>query len=201
VRVVGLTGGIGAGKSAVARMLAELGAQVIDADRLAREAVEPGSPGFTAIVERFGEAILDEHGGLDRRKLGALVFADEAARRELNAIVHPRVAALAMEKIAALAAQGAKLLVYDVPLFFENNLERMIPEVIVVSVSPETQRERITARDPLSSAEIEGRIRAQMPLEEKLKRATWVIDNEGTLEQTRAQVEALYRRLIKEGES
>lgn len=200
MRVVGLTGGIGSGKSVVARMLAELGAEVIDADQLAREAVEAGSPGFRAVVERFGPEVLDEKGALDRRKLGAIVFTDDAARRDLNAIVHPRVAALAMEKIAAYGERGAMVVVYDVPLFFENQLERMIPEVIVVSASPLTQRKRVAERDRLSAEEIEHRIGAQMPLAEKVKRATWVIENDGSLESTRAQVGTLFESLLNEGE-
>lgn len=200
MRVVGLTGGIGSGKSVVARMFAELGAEVIDADRLAREAVEDQSPGFLAVVERFGPEILDEHGALDRRKLGSIVFRDPEARRDLNAIVHPRVAALAMEKIAAFAERGAKVVVYDVPLFFENQLERMIPEVVVVSVSPGTQRARVADRDRLSAEEIEHRIAAQMPLAEKVKRATWVIENDGSLESTRAQVGTVFESWVNEGE-
>lgn len=199
MRVVGLTGGIGSGKSSVARMLAELGAAIVDADQLAREAVAPGSEGLSAILARFGTEVLDEKGQLDRRKLGARVFSDAEARRELNAIVHPKVAELAMRRFQELTESGAPLAIYDVPLFFENGLEKMIPEVIVVHVSPETQRARIRGRDPLSDREIEDRIAAQLPLDEKKKRATFVIENDGSMAHTREQVERLHRRLL-EGE-
>ncbi len=198
MRVVGLTGGIGSGKSSVARMLIELGASVIDADQLAREAVEPGSEGLSAIIERFGTGVLDEKGELDRRKLGAQVFSDVEARRDLNAIVHPKVAALAMARIAELSERGTALAIYDVPLFFENGLDKIIPEVIVVHVSPATQRERIRGRDGLSEKEIEDRIASQLPLADKVKRATFVIENDGSMAHTREQVERLYGRLLAE---
>lgn len=201
MRVVGLTGGIGSGKSVVSRMFRELGATVIDADQLAREVVEPGQPAFAAIRERFGEQILLPDGGLDRKKLGAVVFEDEAARRDLNAIVHPEVAALAARRMQEAAEAGAELVLYDVPLLYENGLDRMLPTVIVVRVSPQVQRARIRARDGLSDVEIEQRIAAQMPLTEKVARADHVIDNDGTLEATRRQVEALYPKLKAEESS
>ncbi len=197
-RVVGLTGGIGCGKSAVARMMEALGARVIDADVLAREAVAPGSPGLARVVARFGPEVLGADGALDRPRLGALVFADREARRDLEAIVHPEVQRLALERMAAAMADGAALVVYDVPLLYENGLERSIPEVIVVSAPPELQRARIAARDGLPPEQIEARIAAQLPLEEKLRRADHVIDNGGSLEATRRQVEALYARLTAE---
>lgn len=195
MRIVGLTGGIGSGKSVVAKMLAKLGAEVIDADQLAREAVRPGSDGLAEIVSRFGPSVLDPNGELDRRRLGSIVFGDEAARRDLNRIVHPRVAARTAEEIEAAAKRGAEVVVYDVPLLYENALEKTFPEVVVVSVSPETQRGRIATRDRLEQAEIEARIRAQLPLAEKVTRATHVIDNDGTLEQTERQVRALWEKL------
>lgn len=194
-RVVGLTGGIGTGKSVVARMLADLGAAVIDADKLAREVVAPGTAGLAAIVERFGPEVLDAAGGLDRRAVGRRVFEDDEARRALEAIIHPRVAALAAERLAGALEAGAPLVVYDVPLLYENRLEQHLPAVVVVSASPAIQRARIAARDQLPAEEIEARIRAQLPLEEKVRRADHVIDNEGDLERTRAQVEALFRAL------
>lgn len=182
-------------------MFRELGATVIDADQLAREVVEPGQPAFAAIRERFGEQILLPDGGLDRKKLGAVVFEDEAARRDLNAIVHPEVAALAARRMQEAAEAGAELVLYDVPLLYENGLDRMLPTVIVVRVSPQVQRARIRARDGLSDVEIEQRIAAQMPLTEKVARADHVIDNDGTLEATRRQVEALYPKLKAEESS
>lgn len=192
-RIVGLTGGIGCGKSAVAAALAERGARVIDADVLAREAVAPGSPALAAIRARFGPAVFAPDGSLDRPALGRRVFEDAEARLALNAIVHPEVARLARARMEALEHAGAPVIVYDVPLLYENGLDRALGEVIVVTAPPEVQRARIRARDRLPDAEIEARIAAQMPLEEKARRATWVIDNGGTLEEMRAQVAALWR--------
>ncbi len=197
--VIGLTGGIGSGKSSVAAMLRELGATVIDADQLAREAVAPGTPALQAIVARFGPETLTPSGELDRRALGRRVFADEEARRALNAIVHPEVAALAAQRMSDALASGAPLVVYDVPLLYENGLEQSLPEVVVVWARPETQRSRIARRDRLSPEEIEARLAAQLPLADKVARADRVIDNDGDLEATRAQVRALYGALT-EGE-
>lgn len=198
MRVVGLTGGIGSGKSTVAEMLRALGATVIDADELARAAVEKGSPGLSQVVDRFGPDVLDAEGHLDRKGLGRIVFKDPDARRDLEAIVHPQVAALAGERVQAALAAGAPLVVYDVPLLYENGLDRGLPAVVVVSVSPETQRARVAARDDLDPGDIEDRIAAQMPLAEKVARADHVIDNDGDLEATRAQVRALFEALTQE---
>lgn len=197
-RIVGLTGGIGSGKSTVARFFEARGAAIIDADRLAREAVLPGTPGFAAILERFGPGVLAPGGDLDRAALGRIVFGDEEARRALNAIVHPEVARLAAERMATLSAAGQALIVYDVPLLFENGLERFLPETIVVSVPEEVQRARVHARDGLRPEEIEARLRAQLPLAQKAVRATYVIDNSGSLEQTEASVDALWKNLVQE---
>jgi dephospho-CoA kinase len=189
-RVVGLTGGIGSGKSTVARLLGDHGAAIIDADQLAREAVAPGSPALTQLVARFGAGVLTAEGALDRPRLGALVFGDEAARRALNAIVHPEVARLAAERIQGLIARGAPLIVYDVPLLYENGLEKVLPEVIVVDAPLEVRYARIAARDGLDRDAIAARIAAQLPLEEKVRRADHVIDNGGGLDATRAAVQA-----------
>ena len=179
-------------------MLAELGAAIIDADVLAREVVEPGQPAFERIVARFGAEVVGSDGRLERKRLGAIVFGDEAARKDLNAIVHPEVAKLAMQRMQEADAAGAPLIVYDVPLLFENGLDRVLPKVVVVSASPAVQRQRIKTRDGLSDLEIEQRIAAQMPLAEKVARADRVIDNDGDLERTRHQVEALFRELTGE---
>lgn len=195
-RVLGLTGGIGSGKSTVARLLAARGAHIIDADALAREAVAPGSAGLEAIRARFGTSVFAPDGTLDRQALGAQVFGDPERRQALNAIVHPEVARLAMQKIQALRAAAAPLIVYDVPLLYENNLDRMmLPEVIVVDAPREARRARLRLRDGLSDEAIEARIAAQMPLGEKVRRARWVIDNGGTLEATTAAVDALWAQL------
>lgn len=196
MRVVGLTGGIGSGKSTVARMLAARGATIVDADRIAKAVVEPGTDGLAAIAARWPEVVVD--GALDRRALGRIVFGDDEARAALNAIVHPRVAARTAQAIAAAAEAGAPLIVYDVPLLYENGLEAQVAEVIVVFTSDAQRRERIRTRDDLSDEEIEGRIAAQLPLEEKVRRADHVIDNDGTLEATEHQVDALYAQLTRE---
>ncbi|MEQ9503731.1 MAG: dephospho-CoA kinase [Deltaproteobacteria bacterium] len=196
MRVVGLTGGIGSGKSTVARMLAARGATIVDADRIAKAVVEPGTDGLAAIAARWPEVVVD--GALDRRALGRIVFGDDEARAALNAIVHPRVAARTAQAIAAAAEARAPLIVYDVPLLYENGLETQVAEVIVVFTSDAHRRERIRARDDLSDEEIEGRIAAQLPLEEKVRRADHVIDNDGSLEATEHQVDALYEKLTRE---
>ncbi|MCK6547683.1 dephospho-CoA kinase [Myxococcota bacterium] len=195
MRVVGLTGGIGTGKSSVARLFAELGARVIDADQLARDVVEPGTPGLAAIVARFGDGVLDAEGRLDRKKLAAIVFGDAAARAALNAIVHPAVRRRALEQIQAASDDGAELVVYDVPLLFETGLDRELPDVIVVTARPDVQRARVAARDAMSPEDIEARIAAQLPVADKVARATWVIENSGTRDETRAQVERLFATL------
>lgn len=198
MRIVGLTGGIGSGKSEVARIFASLGAEVIDADVLAREVVEPGSPALAAIVSRFGAEFLDASGRLDRKRVATLVFQDPGARAELEAIIHPAVRARAMERIAAAAEAGTAVVVYDVPLLYEAGLDRELPDVIVVDAGEAIRRERVRRRDGMSDAEIEARIAAQLPLAEKVRRARWVIDNSGALEETRRAVARLYGELARD---
>lgn len=188
MQVIGLTGGIASGKSTVGRMLRAAGVPVIDADELAREAVAPGSPGLRAIVDRFGEGIRDETGALRRGLLGQLVFADPVARTALNAIVHPEVQALALGRLRDLDEAGVARAVYEVPLLFENHLEGGMHATLLVVVPAEVQRARLMARDGLSEADAQARIDAQMPLDEKKRRATYVIDNEGELRATASQL-------------
>ena len=195
VRIVGLTGGIGSGKSTVAGMLRDRGAVVIDADALAKEAVAPGSPGLAEVLARFGEALRLADGTLDRKALGARVFQDPAALLELNRIIHPRVALEFQQKAETARSQGAKVCIYDVPLLYENGLDQGLPEVIVVSVSPAVQRARVAARDHLPTEQIEQRIHAQWPLADKVKKATWVIDNNGDRAETQAQIDRLWAEL------
>lgn len=182
----------------MAKLFEARGAAIIDADRLAREAVLPGTPGFAAVLARFGPGVLGPGGDLDRAALGRIVFGDEEARRALNAIVHPEVARLAAERMATLSAAGRALIVYDVPLLFENGLDRFLPETIVVNVPEEIQRARVRARDGLSPEEIEARLRAQLPLAQKAARATYVVDNSGSLQETEAAVDALWKNLVQE---
>ena len=195
MRVFGLTGGIASGKSTVSDMLRALGAPVVDADRLARKVVEPGSPALAEIAARFGPDVLDAEGRLDRPRMARRVFSDPAARAELEAITHPRIAAAGAEAFASLAAAGHRVAIYEAPLLVERRLHEGMAGVIVVSVPEEVQLERLTRRDGLDEAAARARIAAQLPLADKIAVARWVVDNSGTLEQTRAQVEAIWREI------
>jgi dephospho-CoA kinase len=193
MRVLGLTGGIGSGKSLVASMFAQLGADVIDADQLARDVVEPGQPALEEITTAFGPDILSRDGRLDRGKLARIIFADPVARGKLNAITHPRI----RERMdAAIAARGSRpgILIADIPLLYENERTGSVEAVIVVWVDPETQLRRLLERDGLTEEDARQRIAAQMPLDEKRARADVVIDNNGSRESTQRQVEAIYHR-------
>jgi len=191
MRVLGLTGGIGSGKSVVAQMFARLGAVVIDADQLAREVVEPGQPALREIATAFGPDVLLPDGRLDRPKLAGIIFADPAERAKLDAITHPRIRARMDEEIKARRS-GPGILIVDIPLLYENDRTHSVERVIVVWVDPQTQLRRIRHRDGLSTDAARQRIAAQMPLEAKRARADHVIDNSGTREDTRRQVEAIY---------
>ena len=194
-RIIGLTGGIASGKSTVSAMLRELGAHVIDADQVARDVVAPGTPALAEIQARFGPAVLHEDGALDRKKLGAIVFADPDARRALERITHPRIAAATQQEIARLAAAGVDPVIYDAALIVENRLYTWMQGLIVVSVPPEVQVARLMIRDDIDEAAAQARLAAQLPLAEKVAVATHVIDNSGTRADTEAQVRALWERL------
>ena len=191
MRVLGLTGGIGSGKSLVAQMFARLGAAVIDADQLAREVVEPGQAALQEIATTFGPDVLLPDGRLDRPKLAGIIFADPAERAKLDAITHPRIQARMDAEIRARRSRPGVLIV-DIPLLYENDRTHSVERVIVVWVDPQTQLRRIRQRDGLSADAARQRIAAQMPLEAKRARADHVIDNSGTREDTRRQVEAIY---------
>jgi dephospho-CoA kinase len=193
VKVLGLTGGIGSGKSMVASMFAQLGADVIDADQLAREVVEPGQAALEEIARAFGRDMLMPDGRLDRGKLARIIFADPVARARLNAITHPRI----QERMATeMARRGSRpgVLVVDIPLLYENDRAGTVEAVVVVWVDARTQLRRLIERDGLSEEEARQRIAAQMPLDEKRARADVVIDNSGSRANTRRQVDAVYRR-------
>lgn len=192
---VGLTGNIASGKSSVARVWARLGAPVIDADVLARRAVEPGSPGLRRIVEAFGPGVLDEKGRLDRAKLRRIIFRDPAARERLEAIIHPEVARLRAEEEARLEEQGAPIVVHDIPLLFEVGLDDQFDTVVLVDAPEELRLERLVRDRGLDEAEARRMIRAQMPSEEKRRRADIVIDNTGSLEELERKAEAVWREL------
>jgi dephospho-CoA kinase len=179
VRLIGLTGGIASGKSTFAAALKARGVPVVDADALARAAVAPGSPALAEIERAFGREVLAPDGSLDRRRMGALVFADEAARRRLEAITHPAVRRAVAEETARLSAQGHDLAFYDTPLLFEVGLEATLDAVVVVWAPPDVQRARLAARDGLGPAEAEARLAAQLPIAEKAARADFVVENVG----------------------
>lgn len=193
---VGLTGGIGSGKSAVARRLAAHGAVVIDADALAREVVEPGTPGLDEVVAEFGKDVLTSGGALDRARLGEIVFADGRRLAALNAIVHPKVAERT-ERLMAAAPDDA-VVVYDVPLLVENDLGAFYDVVIVVDVDVETQVARVVANRPMTEDQARSRIGAQAARERRRAVADIVIDNTGTEADLDERVDEVWRRLEAE---
>lgn len=186
--IIGLTGGVATGKSTVASMLAELGARVVDADVIARQVVEPGKPAWRGLLENYGIHILQDDGTLNRRALGRLVFGNLEELARLNQITHPHILEAIHEQMEALRREGAPVVVLDVPLLFETGLDKQVDAVWVVTATREQQLERLEHRDDLSPDEAEMRLAAQMPLEEKARRAQVVIDNAGTIEDTRRQV-------------
>jgi dephospho-CoA kinase len=193
--IIGLTGGIASGKSTVAAMLRDRGAAVVDADQLAREIVLPGQPALAELVARFGADIVRADGTLDRPALAAKAFADPEARRDLDRITHPRIAAAAAAAIAAAARAGAPVVFYEAALLVENGLHRGLAGTIVVAVSPEVQAARLARRDGLTDEQIAARLAAQLPLADKLAAATWVVDNRGDRAALTAEVDALWHRL------
>jgi dephospho-CoA kinase len=194
--ILGITGGIASGKSTVAAIFAELGAALVSADQLAREAVEPGTPALQALVAAFSREILGPDGRLDRERLGHLVFADPAARERLNAITHPAIARLAESRLQELRALGVPLVIYEAPLLFEAGAAHRVDRVLTVVVSAAAQQARLAARDRLPATAQQARIAAQWPQAEKVARADFVIDNSGSLAATRRQVEALHHHLL-----
>jgi dephospho-CoA kinase len=193
--LVGLTGGIGSGKSTVARMLEARGAVVFDADALAREAVEPGSPGHDAVVERFGANVLLPGGELDREALASIVFADAAARRDLEAIVHPEVRRLFAEGCEA-HRDTDRIVVFSAPLLVESGMHTAFEVLVLVSAPAETQVERLLRDRAMREDQIRARIAAQAPLEEKAAVADVIVDNEGRLEELEQQVDRLWDELL-----
>ncbi|WP_336049388.1 dephospho-CoA kinase [Streptomyces sp. CA2R101] len=190
---VGLTGGIGAGKSEVSRLLASYGAVVVDADKIAREVVERGTPGLAAVVEEFGGDVLAPDGTLDRPKLGRIVFSDPGKLKALNAIVHPLVGARSAE-LEASAGPDA-VVVHDVPLLTENGLAPLYDLVVVVDAAPQTQLDRLVRLRGMTEEEATSRMGAQATREQRLAVADLVIDNDGPLEALEPQVRAVWERL------
>lgn len=192
--IVGLTGGISTGKTTVTEMLRELGAYVIDADVWARKVVEPGSIGFNQIVHAFGADILESDGTLSRPKLGQKIFHDKAARELLNDITHPLVReGMKNETRVYLQSRPDEPVVWDVPLLFEGETRNLVDKTILVYVDESIQCKRLMARNRYSEPEARARITSQMPIEQKKQLADYVIDNRGTLDETREQVQTVWQ--------
>jgi dephospho-CoA kinase len=192
---VALTGGIATGKSHVRAEFERLGVPTIDSDTLAREAVALGTPGLAAVVERFGRDVLAPSGGLDRQKLASIVFMDPSARRDLEAIVHPAVREATERWFDSLDPARYDVAIADIPLLYEVGRERDFDAVIVTAVDAETQVRRVMNRDGLAEEEARQRLAAQLPIDEKVRRADFVIPTDGTIEQTAEQVRRVLDQL------
>lgn len=202
MHLFGLTGGIASGKSSVARIWTELGLPIIDADVLAREVVQPGAPALADIRAEFGESVLLPDGNLNRKALAEIVFADDAKRKRLNQLTHPRITALSLERASALAAKGEPLACYEAALLVENGMADAFRPLVVVTASPEAQVQRAARRDAATEDDSRARVHAQMPLAEKVKVADIVIDNSGPPEDLRARaMDALSEVCAKAGVS
>ena len=201
--VVGLTGGIGAGKSAVGQALRDRGAHLIDADKLSRELLAPDGPALQEVVSAFGPEVLDPMGRLDRSRLAELVFADEASRTALEEILHPRINALARERAAAIGARiPDAVVVYEAPLLLESGARDQVDRILVVDAAPEVQLQRAVARGDRSADQIRAIMDAQWPRETRLRQADDVVDNNGPWAETETQLDALmekYRALARQG--
>jgi len=195
VRRVALTGGIATGKSHVRARFEALGVPTVDSDVLAREAVAPGTPGLAAVIARFGPDVLDPAGALDRHRLGKVVFADPEARRALEAIVHPEVRRATEAWYASLDPVRHPYAIADIPLLYEVGRDRDFDLVIVVAAEPAAQMRRVMERDNLPEHEARQRIAAQLPIDEKVRRADYVIRTDGTVAETDRQVREVFDRL------
>lgn len=196
--IVGLTGGIATGKSTVADIFEELGAYRIDTDRLARLVLEPHQPVWEAVVLSFGTGVLSDSGSLDRKKLAAIIFADPEKREVLNKLTHPAVRTLLREELAHARQLGVDIVLVEVPLLYEAGFDCEVDCVIVVKTTEKTQLARLLSRENLSEEAARLRIEAQMPLQEKLIRADYQIDNEGSPSKTREQAEKVWQLLRQE---
>jgi dephospho-CoA kinase len=199
MRLIGLTGGIASGKSTVADLLSRRGAVVVDADALAHEVLLPDGAAFDDVVARFGREVLDHTGAVDRGALGDIVFADSALRADLERITHPRINTLMRERMAAALDSGAPLVVADIPLLFERDLEGAFDGTMLVYVPPAVQLRRLRDRDGLDDMSAQRRIVAQLPIDDKRARATWIIDNAGDVDATAAQVDAWWGAHVADG--
>lgn len=200
MRVIGLTGGIASGKSTVSRILGTLGAEIIDADRIAREVVEPGQKCLDMIVEEFGKGVLKSDGTLDRKKLGAIVFGDSLKLKRINEITHPEIRRVIAGKLKDIEEKGKyDVAVIDAAVLIESGMDDMADEVWLVYTDHDTQLERLKNRDGLGAKEAESRIASQMPVSEKIRFSDRIIDNSGTVEHTKEQVEKLWHDAVLNG--
>ena len=197
--VIGLTGGIGTGKTEVSRILADLGAEIINADALGHQAYEPQTETWRQVVEAFGEDILSETGEVDRRKLGPIVFADERALKRLNAIVHPRIRQMIVERLDDLGAKDLGAVVVEAALFIEAGWTPLADEMWVTSAPEETVIKRLRARTGLDENAIRARIDSQMPQQERLKHADVIVENDGSLDTLRGRVKRLWHERVTDG--
>ena len=189
--IIGLTGSIASGKSTVSTMLKRKGFPIVDADEIARQVVELGSPVLQEISRVFGESVLQADGSLNRVKLGEIIFNDEEMRQKLNGIIHPAIRQEMLKQKDEWLAGGANTVIMDIPLLFESKLQSFVDTIIVVSVTPEIQKERLIARNVLSEEEADRRIQSQLPVKEKEKAADAVLFNNGTVEETQKQLDSL----------
>ncbi|WP_138755395.1 dephospho-CoA kinase [Paenibacillus sinopodophylli] len=190
---IGLTGGIASGKSTIANMLVERGALLVDADQVAREIVLPGRPALEAIASTFGQAVLEQDGTLNRKALGAIVFQDKSLLAKLEAITHPAIRASMQATIHSYAEQFPnRLIIADVPLLYETKQEQLYDGIMVVYVPVEVQKTRLMKRNDVSEEEANRRVLLQMDIEQKRERADFVIDNSGSLEETKRQLDAFW---------
>lgn len=196
-KTIGLTGSVATGKSTVSNLIQQAGIPLVDADIAARKVVEPGTEGLTEIVAYFGEEILHADGTLDRAKLGEIIFKDKEKREKLNEITHPRVKDYMLEARERFFRAGEELVFFDIPLLFESHLESLVDQIIVVWTTPETELKRLMERNNLTKEDALRRIESQMGIDEKARKADFVIDNNESLEKTQKQVYTFIERFVK----
>lgn len=196
-KTIGLTGSVATGKSTVSNMIQQAGIPLVDADIAARKVVEPGTEGLKEIVAYFGEEILLADGTLDRAKLGEIIFKDKEKREKLNEITHPRVKDYMLEARERFFGAGEELVFFDIPLLFESHLESLVDQIVVVWTTPETELKRLMERNNLTKEDALRRIESQMGIDEKARKADFVIDNNESLEKTQKQVYTFIERFVK----
>ncbi|EAF1797562.1 dephospho-CoA kinase [Listeria monocytogenes] len=196
-KTIGLTGSVATGKSTVSNMIQQAGIPLVDADIAARKVVEPGTEELKEIVAYFGEEILHADGTLDRAKLGEIIFKDKEKREKLNEITHPRVKDYMLEARERFFRAGEELVFFDIPLLFESHLESLVDQIVVVWTTPETELKRLMERNNLTKEDALRRIESQMGIDEKARKADFVIDNNESLEKTQKQVYTFIERFVK----